>query len=119
MKKIGARLLAEIIFAVHTALVVLLVAGWLLPVPYYYVYVAALTITFATQLVWRYCLLTAWEFYFRRILDPSINGTPYYLVYYSYKLFSKRVNEKLVDRLSLVFLSVSLAFAGLHMWGIL
>ena len=117
MSRAGARVLAELIFLIHTALVLILVLGWLLSPPYYYVYLAVLFVTFVTQLIWRYCLLTTWEFYFRRLYDPSIGPTPYYLTYYSHKMFPGLVSETLVDRLSLVFLSASLVLAGLHVSG--
>lgn len=111
--------MAELLFVLHTVLMIIIVIGWLFPEPYYYLYVAILAATFGTQLIFRYCLLTEWEFYFRRLLDPSIGPSPYFLTYYSRKTFPSWVTDRLVDRLSLVFLSVSLAFAALHLAGVL
>lgn len=109
--------MAELMFISHTLLMIVLLAGWLFPEPYYYIYLAILTLTFLTQLLFRYCLLTAWEFYFRRIHDPEIGPTPYFLTYYSHKTFPGWVTDGFVDRISLVFLGVSIAFAALHLAG--
>lgn len=120
MGRLGARVAAEIIFVLHTALVVLLLLGWLLQAPFYYVYVAALSLTFLSQFIWRYCVFTTWEFYFRRIADPSIEKTPYYLSYYAYKLFpgaAAAVSDAFIDRISLIFLSVSILAAALWLAG--
>ena len=111
MARLAARILAEIIFSAHTVLMIILLFGWLLPVPYYYVYLTVLALTLVTQLLFRYCLLTAWEFYFRRTLDPSVGESPYYLTYYSHKMFHGAVTDTFVDRISLVFMGVSVAFA--------
>ncbi len=117
MKRIGARLMAELMFISHTVLMIILLVGWLFPEPYYYIYLAVLGLTFLTQMVFRYCILTEWEFYFRRMLDPELGPSPYYLTYYSHKMFPGLVSDTFVDRVSLVFLGVSLAFAALHLSG--
>jgi hypothetical protein len=117
MKRTGARVLAEAIFILHTALMAVLLVGWLLPEPYYYIYLAVLSVTFLTQIIWRYCILTAWEFYFRKMLDPTINDTPYYLTFYTHKMFPKLVTDAFVDRISLIFMALSIAFAALHLSG--
>lgn len=58
-----------------------------------------------------------WEFYFRRVLDPSIGPSPYYLTYYSHKAFPGWVTDDFVDRISLIFMAVSIAFAALRLAG--
>ncbi len=117
MKRIGARIIAEALFVLHSGLMVVLLVGWLFPEPYYYIYLSILSATFLTQLFFRYCLLTAWEFYFRRVLQPDLGPTPYFLTYYSHKMFPGWVTDSFVDRISLVFLGVSIAFAALHLSG--
>ena len=117
MKRIATRIVADFIFVFHTAWIIFLLAGWLTNPPYYYIYLAMLAVTFLTQLFWRYCILTVWEFYFRKMLDPTLNDTPYYLTYYSHKMFPKLVTDDFVDRVSLIFLALSIAFAALHLAG--
>jgi hypothetical protein len=58
-----------------------------------------------------------WEFYFRKMLDPTLDGTEYYLTFYTHKFFPKLVTNQFVDRVSLVFLALSIAFAALHLSG--
>ncbi|MDE2071243.1 MAG: hypothetical protein KGI70_00715 [Patescibacteria group bacterium] len=111
--------MAEVVFVIHAGQMALVLFGWLLPFPYYYLYLADLSLTFLNQLIWRSCFLTAWEFYFRHIADPSIKNDRYFLTYYSDKYFPSFVTDGLVDRASLVFLSVSLAFAAFRLAGIL
>jgi len=119
VKRIFVRATAELIFLIHTIWIAYLLVGWLTPPPYYYLYLALLVVTFATQFIWRYCLLTVWEFYFRKMLDPRIDGTEYYLTYYTHKFFPKLVTDEFVDRASLIFLALSIAFAALRLAGVL
>jgi hypothetical protein len=117
ISRIAARLLAELIFVFHTLLMAFLLLGWLLQPPYYYVYVGALWATFVTQLALRYCVLTTWEFHFRRLLDPSIGESPYYLTYYSHKAFPGLVTDRFVDGISYIFLLVSILASVLRLAG--
>lgn len=91
--------------------------GWLLPEPYYYVYLAVTGVTFITQIIFRYCLLTPLEFYFRRKAGQKVEGNPYYLTYYSYKMFPGWVTDAFVDRISLVFMALSILVAALRLSG--
>jgi Protein of Unknown function (DUF2784) len=115
--RFGARFLAELIFVFHSLLMLFLLTGWLLQPPYYYLYVAALWATFITQVALRYCVLTIWEFHFRRVLDPSIGESPYYLTYYTHKAFPGLVSDRFVNWISYVFLLVSILVSLLRLWG--
>lgn len=115
MRRFATRLVAEAIFVFHAGQICLVLVGWLLPDPYYYIYLADLSLAFLTQLYFRSCFLTTWEFYFRRMLQPELGPAPYYLTYYMHRYFPKLVTDEFVDRVSLIFMAVSLAFAALHL----
>lgn len=112
MKYVGARIAAEATFVFHTGWIIILLIGWLFPQPYYDIYVAMLTVTLVTQFFFRKCVLTPLEFYFRRMYDPAVGSPPNYLTYYSHTFFPDWVTDEFVDRVSLIFLSVSILIAA-------
>lgn len=115
-KRAGTRMAAEIIFAAHAAQIIVALIGWTFPTPYYYLYVADISIALVWQYLFHDCFLTTWEFYLRRLLDPSIPSHDY-LTYYAHKYFVDWVTDEFVDRISLIFLSISLLVAALRLAG--
>lgn len=117
MNRWVAWVAAEFISIVHMGQILVALFGWLFPDPYYFIYLAIISLALISQFVFHDCFLTKWEFYFRKKINPSIGKTPYYLTYYTHKFFPGAVSDDFIDRISLIFLSVSILAAALRLSG--
>lgn len=70
MRKIFYYSLANLVFIVHFALVLILTVGWLVPGMYYF-FLGVIVTVFLVDVTLGYCPLTLWEFNIRKKLNPA------------------------------------------------
>lgn len=113
-------LLANSIFFLHVLIVMLIIFGWLLPIPFYWVYIVCLISIFLLDITVRYCPLTKWEFYVRKKLNQNLDYNYSFISYYGYvalNLLGYKPSKKLNSFLyyfELLFVIVSLMIAIYH-----
>lgn len=107
--KLFQRVIAELIFLLHLALVLLICFfGWWVPALWPY-YVAGLIATLISDLVFGYCILSKWEFDLRRKMHPHINYDFAWTTYYTYKLTNQRISNEFYKRMSVFYLVCALS----------
>jgi len=101
------RAAADLVWGIHFCVVVVVLFGWLVP-SIWYVYMAALVSTLISDLVFKYCILSKWEFALRKM---SGSGAVYdftYTTYYTYRLTQGRLFQHFLGFVGIVFTSLSL-----------
>jgi len=100
------KIFANLILAVHLILVLIILFGWHFP-KIKYVYLATLIVTLLSELLFGYCLLTKWEFDFRKKSEPTLDYDYAFLSYYAHKVGIK-ISYRLIKYAALLFLVISL-----------
>lgn len=110
--KLVYRALAEAIFLVHLALVLLIVFfGWYIPGLWPW-YVAALSATLVSDLVFGYCVLSKWEFHLRKKVHPHTDYDFAWTTYYTYRLTNRRISNQFYKRMSVFYLVSALLISN-------
>ena len=108
MQKTKNKILANLVFLVHWPICYILLFGWTFRGAWSFLYLVTLVVTLSTQLVFRCCLLTKWEFDLRKKLDPSLEYDHGFISWYAYKYVKIRIPSIVLDYISVIFLSLSL-----------
>jgi hypothetical protein len=106
-KKIFYLVAANFLVLIHIAVLVILLAGFMIEKPVW-LYPSVLMITLGTQLATDSCVLTKWEFFFRKKIDPSLSYDASFLSWYAYKYSQVRIPSSFLRIVSYLFLSASL-----------
>lgn len=106
LQRFKSQIPADFIFFIHLLLVFILLFGWIFP-KLRYIYLGALTTTLLSELFLGYCILTKWEFAFRKKIEPALNYDYSFISYYGHKM-GVRVNNQAIRYAALIFLSGSL-----------
>ncbi len=112
MEKFTKRVAAELLFAFHCALFVIVVFGWLMP-QIHFIYMAVLTATLLSYFAFEYCILSKWEFSLRKSVDPHVDYDHTFASYYTRKLFNGHLSNNFYNKAATIFIIVSLA-AGVY-----
>jgi uncharacterized protein DUF2784 len=110
MKKISLTILANFIFLFHCAILLVVFFGWLVPA-LWPVYIAVLIVTLGLDIVLGYCILSKWEFQIRKKLNPHLNYDYSFSSFYTYKLTRKRIPERFVETVGVIFIVFSLCIS--------
>lgn len=103
--KILYRIAADILVIFHTILFLFILLGWLIP-NVWWLYMIALVITLVSDIVFGYCILSRWEFWLRKKVNPNIDYDFGFATYYTYKLTNHRMSNVFFDRAAIVFLII-------------
>ena len=106
-RRLAYRILADTLLAIHVFVIFLLLFGWLFSSLRLW-YLAALLLTFASEVALGYCFLGKWEFWLRKRVEPRLPYNGSFITYYLEKYFKVRVSSATVQRAVLIFLCVSL-----------
>jgi len=109
------KILANLIFLFHWIFVFIIMFGWYFSA-LSLIYIITLSVTFITQIIFGYCVLTKWEFDLRKKLDPTLNYDYSFLSWYAYKYSNVRIPSKIIKYISLSFLFISIIiFFTIHL----
>ncbi|MDO8423984.1 MAG: DUF2784 family protein [bacterium] len=89
-------ILADFIFIVHLALVLIVSIGWLVP-GMYYIFLTLLGLTFLMEIFLGYCPLTPLEFNLRRKLNPTATYGSSCITHYMRALFGRKPGVETTD----------------------
>ena len=89
IRKIFYLTLANVVFILHLALVLIVAFGWLIP-SMYYVFLVLLAAVFLMDLFLGYCPLTPLEFGIRKKLDPTKTYDSSCIAHYMRALFGQK-----------------------------
>lgn len=104
MRKLMFGFLAELMFYLHIISLVIIHLGWLFP-GYRQAYLIFLVLVLAHHIIFGYCILTLWEFYFRRKINPNISKLKSsFTATYAKRFFGIVLTEKSVNICSAGFL---------------
>lgn len=102
------RKVADIILAIHILVVVVILFGWLFPKSYFWIYQVTVVLTFVLGLVYRgTCILTKYEWNFRRKYHVGDFNDKLFIPYYLRKYLRININEKVwnIFTISLIIIS--------------
>jgi hypothetical protein len=102
--KVVYRVGADLIFLFHFGLVLVAVFGFLFP-RLWYVYMSALAVTFVSDLIFGYCIVSKWEFDLRKKIDPTINYNFTWTTYYTYKITNRSISDTFYRRIAIFALA--------------
>ena len=102
------KISADVIFLVHFVLVFIVLFGWSTPA-ISNIYVGILIITLLSDLIFGYCILSRWEFYLRKKLNPELNYSYSWTTYYTHQFTQKHISENFFKWAAIIFLAGSLA----------
>jgi hypothetical protein len=108
--KIIYRIIADFIWFIHLMIVIIVVFGGFFP-KIFYVYVGILIVTLLSEIIWKYCILSKWEFDLRKKINPKINYEYEYASYYTYKLTHGKLSKYFLGQIGIYFVSISLVLA--------
>ena len=103
--KFAYRLGADAIFTLHLLLVVLVVFGWTVPT-LWPIYMVAMVITLASDVVFGYCIFSKWEFDLRKKVNPDTNYNFTWTTYYTYKVTNYKISDRFYKRAAIVALTL-------------
>jgi len=106
MKKVW-QFVANILFVLHALVVLIAVFGWLVA-SLWYVYMGILVLTLLSDVFFGYCILSKWEFDFRKKINPKTQYDYAWSTYYTYKLTNHRISNRTINRIALTFVVLSL-----------
>ena len=101
------RILADLIFIVHSVIVLIVSFGGLFP-KIWIVYFFTLILTLLSELYFGYCIVSKWEFDLRKKINPKIDYNYNWATFYTYKFTQNRISELFYRRATVVFLVLSL-----------
>jgi hypothetical protein len=101
--KLLYRVLADLIFAIHGVLFFFILFGFLFPV-WWSLYMSGLVLVLISDLIFGYCILSKWEFYFRRQVNPEVNYEFDWTSYYLHKLTERYIDKTFYYRAAVTFL---------------
>ncbi len=101
------RIGADAIWLIHFLVVVLVLFGWLVP-SLWYPYMIVLIGTLISEIIWRYCILSKWEFNLRKKFNSKIDYDFTYASYYTYRLTRGRLSPRFLGQAGIVFTSTSI-----------
>ena len=105
--KIFYNIIANIIFLVHTLIFIIVFFGGFFP-QYKNLYLFTLIITFASDMLFGYCLVSEWEYYFRKKVNPKLDYDFTWTTHYLHKITNKHISPIFYKYLSFWFLLVSI-----------
>lgn len=101
------RIIADSIFLIHTLIFIIVFFGGLFP-HYQNFYLFMLIITLVSDLLFGYCLVSEWEYYFRKKIDPKINYDFSWTIHYLHKITNKHISPIFYKYLTFLFLTISI-----------
>lgn len=103
------RIVADGIFCLHCAVVVVITFGWLFE-NLWILYVATLVITLTSELSLGYCFLSKWEFDLRKRIHSDIDYDYSFSSYYTNKLTHHKfkLSSEFIEKSGQFFLVASL-----------
>ena len=107
MKKISLIILANTIFLIHSAVVLIAFFGWLFP-KIWIIYMAVLILTLLSDIIFGYCILSKFEFAIRKKNNPKTDYNYTFSSYYTYKLTNQRISDKFIINIAYIFLTGSI-----------
>lgn len=124
-KRFWLLLLANTIFIIHFAVVLINMVGWLFPGWFFYAYLTAWFLAFAVDMLWSTCPLTYLEFGIRKKLDPHSTFDKSCIAHYMRKWrglsprpFVEKGDKTFWGRYSFVFIMLGLLVLSL-LWQML
>ena len=105
--KLFYRIIADVICLIHLFVILVALFGWLVP-SIWYLYMVTLAVALLSDLVYGYCILSKWEFDLRKKIDPATNYDFAWTTYYTHKFSKANVSNNFFEKISLIFLALSL-----------
>ncbi|MCA9352775.1 DUF2784 family protein [Patescibacteria group bacterium] len=105
--KIIYRTIGDIILLLHIFIFAVVVFGGFFP-QYQNLYLAMIVLTILSDLVFGYCVVSKWEYYFRKKVDPRLNYDFTWTVHYLHKITNKNISPVFYKYVSAIFLILSL-----------
>jgi len=97
------QFLADSIFFFHILVVVILLVGWVFP-SFHTIYFVTLYTTLISEIILGYCILTRWEFNYRKKIDANLSYDYSFFVYYGHKYLQKKFSTNFVKFAARCFL---------------
>ena len=101
------RIIADILFVVHFCIVLIALFGWLFPSIWYF-YMTLLLVALISDWLLGYCILSKWEFDFRKKNNPTLYYNYSWTTFYTYKLIESLVSKNFIERMAIFFTIASL-----------
>ncbi|MFT6361280.1 MAG: hypothetical protein ACJAV6_000095 [Candidatus Paceibacteria bacterium] len=98
---------ANLIFTVHSILVIIILFGGLVP-EIKNAYLGLIILSLISDLKYGYCILSKWEYVLRKKVNPKIDYDFTWTTHYTYTFTNGNIRPNFYERASLIFLSLSL-----------
>ena len=105
--KLIYKITADFIFLIHALIFFILLFGWMVP-SIWHLYMATLIVTLLFDLFLGYCLLSKWEFSFRKKVNPEIKYDHTWATFYIRKITDNKLSPIFFMWSATIFLSFSL-----------
>lgn len=108
------KIIAEFLFIFHGIAAIILLFFWYFK-PLYLIYLVTLIISLISDMLFGYCFLSQWEFYFRKKIDSTLDYEHTFFSFYFNKYFGQKISTRTVQITVLIFLWVSM-FINILYW---